>query len=127
MQRHLELKHGKICKISSIYDRPDVSSPAQNNTFKGDVKLAKQSIQTDDSKLSSIDKAFKCHDSSKLKAKKKKFSSAKEHSVVDNVDKPFKCHYCQKGFRSQSKLIIHTRVHTGESKLYLPVLTHLLS
>ena len=126
MQRHLELKHGKLCKISAIYDRPD-TSPAHNNSFKDDVKQAKQSIQADDSKISSIDKALKCHDSNKLKAKKKKLSPVKEHSVVDDVDKPFKCHYCQKGFRSQSKLIIHTRVHTGESKLYLPVLTHLLS
>ena len=104
--------HGIIRKISAIYDRPD-ASPAHNNTFKDDVKQAKQSIQTDDSKISSVDKAFK------LKAKKKKFSSIKEQSVVDNVDKPFKCHYCQKSFKRQSKLIVHTRVHTGESKSYL--------
>ena len=104
LQAHLENVHNKICKISAIYDRPDASL-AHKNTFKDDVKQAKQSIQADDSKISSVDKAFK------LKAKK--------HPVVDDIDKPFKCRICQKSFQFHGKLIVHSRVHTGESKLYL--------
>ena len=83
--------HGIIRKISAIYDRPDAST-AHDRTFKDNLKQAEESINTDDSKIS---------------------------SMVDNVDKPFKCHYCQKSFKRQSKLIVHTRVHTGESKSYL--------
>ena len=109
--------HKKICKISSIHDRPDVSP--HKSTFKDNVKQDKQLIQTDDSKISSFDKAFKCHDSNNLKAKKKKISSVKKHPVVDDIDKPFKCRICQKSFQFHGKLIVHSRVHTGESKLYL--------
>ena len=114
----MENVHNKICKISAIYDRPDASL-AHKNTFKDDVKQANQSIQADVSMISSADKAFKCHDSDKLKAKKKKISSVKKHPVVDDIDKPFKCRICQKSFQFHGKLIVHSRVHTGESKLYL--------
>ena len=66
----------------------------------------------------------KNHDSNsnklKDKAKNNKISSFKKPSVVDDIDKPFKCRYCPKSFNDQFRLTIHTRVHTGESKLYLP-------
>ena len=88
--------HGKICKISAIYDRPDVS-PFLDYTSKDDPKQAKLIKQTDDCKTS---------------------------SVVDDVDKPFKCQYCPKSFQKVAKLIVHNRVHTGESKLYLYTLSY---
>ena len=63
----------------------------------------------------------KNHDSNsnklKDKAKNNKISSFKKPSVVDDIDKPFKCRYCPKRFNDQFRLTIHTRIHTGESKL----------
>ena len=61
----------------------------------------------------------KNHDSNKLKAKITKISPIIKPSAGDDIDKPFKCRYCHKGFRFQPKLIVHTRIHTGESKFCL--------